>query len=58
MNKYKKKVTLDKYYSSVLFFYSTRVLKLINYKIKNDKSRFNAIIEGIKLGKAYIKDGR
>ena len=58
MNKYKHKVSLIKYYSSILFFYSTRVLKLANYKIKGDKARFSAIIEGIKAGKEYIKDDR
>lgn len=58
MNKYKHKTSLIEYYSSILFFYSTRVLKLINYKIKSDKPRFNAIIEGIKSGKDYIKDDR
>ena len=58
MNKYKYKVSLIKYYSSILFFYLTRLLKLINYRAKRDKARFNAIIEGIKSGKDYIKYDR
>lgn len=55
MNKYKQRVSVIKYYGGVLFFYTTRIVKLINYKLKGDKQRFNAIIDGIKAGKKFIK---
>lgn len=55
MNKYKQRVSIIKYYGGVLFFYTTRIVKLINYKLKGDKQRFNAIIDGIKAGKKFIK---
>lgn len=58
MEKYKYKVPAIKYYGGILFFYSTRALKLISYKLKGDKQRFDAIIDGIKSGKEYIKDDR
>lgn len=55
MNKYKQRVSVIKYYGGMLFFYTTRIVKLINYKLKGDKQRFNAIIDGIKAGKKFIK---
>lgn len=58
MNKYKQRVPLIKYYGGVLFFYVTRGMKLISYKVKGDKTRFNAIIDGMKAGKEFIKDVR
>lgn len=58
MNKYKYKVDKTRYIASVLFFYSTRIIKLIKYIFKKDKERYSAIIEGIKEGKKYIEGVR
>lgn len=58
MNKYKQRVSALKYLTSVLFFYLTRYIKLIIYKIKGDNARFSAILDGMKSGKEFIKDVR
>lgn len=56
MNKYKYKVTKAKLVLSKLFFYTTRVIRVVQYYFKGDKNRAIAIIEGIKEGRKLIKE--
>jgi GT2 family glycosyltransferase len=51
MNRHKNNVSRIKFFTSKLFFYSTRIIKCIQYDLKGDKERKRAIIEGIKMAK-------
>lgn len=55
INKYKK---YTKGIATIMFFYLTRLIKILSYVLKCDKERKNAIVEGIKEGKKYITKGR
>ncbi len=55
MRKYKYKISKIKYFAALLYFYITRFVRIILYFIKGDTDRANAIIEGIKEGKNFIK---
>lgn len=54
MNKYKNKVSSINYKKAKLFFYSTRVIKLIQYYLKGDNEKAEALKSGIREGKKYI----
>ena len=56
MNKYSYKVSKGKFILSNLFFYTTRFIRIIQYYLKSDKKRANAIIEGIKEGRKFVKE--
>jgi GT2 family glycosyltransferase len=56
MNKYKYKVPSSSYIISKLFFYSTRVIKLMEYYIKKEKEKANALITGISEGRKYNRN--
>jgi GT2 family glycosyltransferase len=56
MNKYKYKVSSSSYIKSKLFFYSTRVIKLMEYYIKEEKEKANALITGIREGRKYNRN--
>ena len=49
MKKYKGKVSKLNYLLSYMFFYTTRIIKCVQYVSKKDNDRAKAIIEGIKM---------
>jgi GT2 family glycosyltransferase len=53
MNKFKYKVSKPSYIIGKLFFYSTRVIKLMEYYIKGDADKGKALLTGIKEGRKY-----
>lgn len=56
MNKYKHKVSKINFILSKLFFYTTRYIRIIQFYLKGDKKRANAIIEGLKEGRKIVKE--
>ena len=50
MNKYCKKAKL--------FFYFTRIIVLLKYRLKGKKENYEALKEGIKLGRKYINENK
>lgn len=49
INKYKKQITFVKYISLMIFFYSTRVVRLIQYIFKGRLDKACALIKGLRL---------
>jgi len=56
MDKYKYKVSKRKFTYSQIYIYITRLMRIIHYLIKSDKERANAIYEGLKEGRRYVKN--
>lgn len=56
MDKYKYKVSKAGYLSSILFFYSTRLMKLLGYLINGNKVKAKALMNGLKEGKNFLKN--
>ena len=54
MNKYKNKVSKVSFALSKMFFYSTRMIRYIQYKFQGREDKARAIIEGIKYGRKNI----
>lgn len=48
MKKYKNRVPKFQYFLSLFFFYITRIIRYLEYKIKNDNDRANAILSAIR----------
>lgn len=55
-NKYKNKVKKIKFIYSMLFFYSTRIIKYIGYYISGEKDKAKAVVDGIIEAKNIIKN--
>ena len=47
MKKYKSKVSKTKYYKSLIYFYVTRIIKIINYLLKRRRDKIRALIKGL-----------
>jgi hypothetical protein len=58
MHKFKYRVSRPQFLISNIFFYTTRLVRVIQYYLKGDKKRAIAIIEGIKEGRNMIIKGR
>ena len=56
MNRYKDVVGVKNYFLSLLYFYSTRLIKIFGYIFKFDMEKAIAIIEGIKMSKKSIEN--
>lgn len=54
MNKFKYKVSKNKYLKAKMYFYSTRIIKLLQFSIKGEFDKNKALKEGIKMGRAVI----
>jgi GT2 family glycosyltransferase len=54
MNKYENRIGKLYVVISKIFFYSTRCIKYLQYVLKGQKNKSNALIEGIKLGIQYL----
>ncbi|HEY8362340.1 MAG TPA: glycosyltransferase family 2 protein, partial [Tissierellaceae bacterium] len=52
MHKFKYKVNRPQFLISNIFFYTTRLVRIIQYYLKGDKKRAIAIIQGIKEGRS------
>lgn len=51
MKKYKSKVSKFNYLLSSMFFYITRMIRYLQYKLKKDNNRAKAIMDGIRMYK-------
>lgn len=56
MKKYKHKVSIFKFHISLYYFYFTRVIKFLQYKFTKRDNNAKAMIEGLKLGREYMRD--
>lgn len=55
MNKFKHKVSRLEFLKAKSFFYSTRIIKLLQYKVKGQEEKAKALKVGIKKGKDLTK---
>jgi len=55
MNKFKHKVSKLEFLKAKGFFYSTRIIKLLQYKAKGQEEKAKALKVGIRKGKAFTK---
>jgi GT2 family glycosyltransferase len=55
MNKFKHKVNKLEFLKAKSFFYSTRIIKLLQYKAKGQEEKAKALKVGIRKGKAFTK---
>lgn len=55
MNKFKHKVSRLEFFKAKSFFYSTRIIKFLQYKAKGQEEKAKALKVGIRKGKAFTK---
>lgn len=58
MHKYKYKVSKFSFLCSKLYIYVTRFIRILQYTVKNDKERADAIYDGLREGRKYVQDKR
>lgn len=56
MKKYMNKVSKVNYIFTIMFFYTTRMIRYMQYRLKKDNERANAVMNGIKEYKKFQRE--